>query len=215
MGQKVRPTGFRVGVYEPWRSRWYAPKKEFSRNLLQDLQIRRHIKNNYHFAGIPRIDIERQPEVVKITVHTARPGILIGKKGAKVEKLREELETICKSKVDLDIFEITKPELSAQLVAENIAEQLEKRASFRRTVKKALSTTMQMGAFGCKVRVSGRLGGSEMARTQKQGEGSVPLATLRANIDYGFAESKTSYGTIGVKCWIYVGEYPRKKAAEH
>jgi len=213
MGQKVNPTGFRVGITEPWRSRWFADKREFGDNLVQDQKIRRHIKKNYSFAGIPEIEIERRSENLRIIIQTARPGVLIGKKGAKVDKLRDELRDLTgSSTLDLKIKEISKPELSAQLVAESVAEQLQRRQSFRRTLKRAVQTTMAVtGALGCKMRIGGRLGGADMARIEKQRMGRIPLSTLRANISYGLAEARTTYGTIGVKCWIYLGEHPMKQ----
>lgn len=213
MGQKVNPTGFRVGITEPWRSRWFADKREFGDNLVQDYKIRRHIKANYSFAGIPEIEIERRSENLRIIIQTARPGVLIGKKGAKVDKLRDELRDLTQSStLDLKIKEISKPELSAQLVAESVAEQLQRRQSFRRTLKRAVQTTMAVtGALGCKMRIGGRLGGADMARIEKQRMGRIPLSTLRANISYGLAEARTTYGTIGVKCWIYLGEHPMRQ----
>jgi len=213
MGQKVHPTGFRVGVTEPWRSRWYANKRDFGRNLVQDQLIRNHIKRNYSFAGIPEIEIERRSENLRVIVQTARPGVLIGKKGAKVDKLRDDLRDLTgSSDLELKIKEISKPELNAQLVAEAVAEQLQRRQSFRRTLKRSVQTTMQIpGALGCKIHIGGRLGGAEMARKEKQRLGRIPLSTLRANISYGFAQARTTYGTIGVKCWIYLGEFPLRK----
>jgi len=212
MGQKVNPTGFRVGITEPWRSRWYSIKRGYGDNLLQDFRIRDHIKRNYSFAGIPEVEIERRGENLRIIVQTARPGVLIGKKGAKVDKLRDELRDLTgASDLELKIKEISKPEINAQLVAENVAEQLERRQSFRRTLKRAVQITMESGALGCKLRIGGRLGGADMARIEKQRLGRIPLSTLRANISYGFAEARTTYGKIGVKCWIYLGEHPLRK----
>jgi small subunit ribosomal protein S3 len=212
MGQKVRPTGLRLGIVENWRSRWYANKKEFGRLLVEDHRIRRYIKKEYGFAGIPKIEIERTGEEVKVIIHTARPGVLIGKKGSKIDKLKEEIEGMLDHKrVSIDTKEITKPDLDAQLVAENVAEQLVKRASFRRTLKKTIQQTMSEGAQGVKIQISGRLGGAEMARQETQSEGKIPLSTLRAEIDYGFAEAVTTYGNIGVKVWVYKGEiHPRR-----
>ncbi len=207
MGQKIHPTGFRIGIYEPWRSRWYATKKEFGAFLIEDQAIRKYLKTNYRFAAIPKIEIERTREMISIRVHTARPGVLIGRKGAKVERIESVLRQITGQTVKLAIEEVGRPEMSALLVAENVAEQLEKRAAFRRTLKKACQMTMQAGAHGVKITVSGRLGGSEMARTETQGLGSIPLQTLRAKVDYGFTEAKTAYGHIGVKAWINLGEY--------
>ena len=213
MGQKVNPTGFRVGVTEPWSSRWYAEKRDYGRFLVQDQKIRRHIKRNYSFAGIPDIEIERRSDKLRVIVQTARPGVLIGKKGAKVDKLRDELRDLTgSSDLELKIKEIAKPELNAQLVAESVAEQLQRRQSFRRTLKRSVQTTMQVpGALGCKIHVGGRLGGAEMARREKQRMGRIPLSTLRANISYGLAVARTTYGAIGVKCWIYLGEHPLKR----
>ncbi|MBI1849696.1 MAG: 30S ribosomal protein S3 [Planctomycetes bacterium] len=212
MGQKVRPTGLRLGIVENWRSRWYANKKEFPKLLVEDQRIRRYVKREYGFAGIPKIEIERTGEEVKIIIHTARPGVLIGKKGSKIDKLKEDLEGLLEHKrVSIDTKEVTKPDLDAQLVAENVAEQLVKRASFRRTLKKTIQQSMQEGALGIKIRIAGRLGGAEMARVETQGEGKIPLSTLRAEIDYGFAEASTTYGKIGVKVWVYKGEVLAKR----
>ncbi|MEE9260449.1 MAG: 30S ribosomal protein S3 [Candidatus Scalindua sediminis] len=206
MGQKVHPTSFRIGITEDWRSRWYAGKKKFGKLLVEDQKIRKYIKKNYRFTGIPKIVIERtRDEEVRVILYTARPGLIIGRKGAEIEKLKDTIEKLVGKTVDIRIQEIDKPELEAQLVAENIAEQLQKRAAFRRTIKKAIDITMGMGAKGVKVQISGRLGGAEIARTEGSTVGSIPLHTLRANIDYGFAESLTKYGTIGVKVWIFKG----------
>ena len=213
MGQKIRPTGFRVGIYEPWRSRWYARKKEFGQLLVEDQKIREAVKREYGFAGVPRVDIERKTEGGEVTViiRTARPGVIIGRKGAKVDKLKDDLIRITQKKVDLKIHEVNRPELDAVLVAEGVAEQLKKRMSFRRVIKKSLELTMGAGAKGCKIQVSGRLGGHEMARTESSHEGSIPLQTLRADIDYGFALAITTHGAIGVKCWVFRGELPTRK----
>jgi small subunit ribosomal protein S3 len=206
MGQKVNPISFRIGITEDWRSRWYAGKKKFGKLLVEDQKIRKYIKKNYRFTGIPKIVIERtRDEEVRVILYTARPGLIIGRKGAEIEKLKDTIEKLVGKTVDIRIQEIDKPELEAQLVAENIAEQLQKRAAFRRTIKKAIDITMGMGAKGVKVQISGRLGGAEIARTEGSTVGSIPLHTLRANIDYGFAESLTKYGTIGVKVWIFKG----------
>lgn len=205
MGQKVNPTSFRLGIVERWRSRWYAGKKGFKKALLEDYRIRKYVKDNYKFAGIPKIEIERKGEEVNVILNTARPGLVIGRKGAEVDKLRGKLEEITGKKVNVNIVEVSKPELDAQLVAESTAEQLEKRSSFRRTMKKAVEMGMQSGALGIKIICSGRLGGAEIARSETQSEGSIPLHTLRAIIDYGLAEAMTTYGTIGVKVWIYKG----------
>lgn len=208
MGQKVNPLGYRIGITEPWRSRWYATKKDFKKLLLEDQKIRRFIKKEFYSAAVPRIDIERTREAVTVIIHTGRPGVLIGRKGARVDQLRGALEQIAGTKVDIRTKEVEKPETSAQLVAESVAEQLEKRASFRRAIKKTAMLTMQTGALGVKINVAGRLGGSEMARREKVAFGSVPLSTLRADVEYGFAEAKTTYGVIGVKAWVYKGMRP-------
>ena len=205
MGQKTHPVGFRTGIYLDWSSRWYAPKKDFARLLKEDREIRVFIKKEFYGAGIPKVEIERKADALRVIVHTAKPGILIGRKGVKAEELKAKLEGLIKRRVGLDILEITKPELNAVLVAEGVAEQLVKRASFRRTMKRAIQQTMERGAKGIKLVVAGRLGGAEIARTEKQLKGSIPLSTLKANIDYGTAEAKTTYGVIGVKCWIYLG----------
>jgi small subunit ribosomal protein S3 len=213
MGQKTHPIGFRLGITEPWRSRWYAPKKEFSRFLIEDQHIRKYIAKNWAFAAIPKVEIERTGEAVTVFLHTARPGILIGKKGSKVDKLREDLEQLTGKPVRLKIQEVHRPELESTLVAESVAEQLEKRASFRRTLKKSIDTSMAAGAKGVKIRISGRLGGSEMARTETQRRGRVPLTTLNAMLDYGTALARTTYGIIGVKVWIFKGEHPIRESA--
>lgn len=205
MGQKTHPVGFRTGVYLDWSSRWYATKREFGRLLKEDRQIREFVKQEFSGAGIPKVEIERKADALRVVVHTAKPGILIGRKGVKAEELKARLEGMLKRKVGLDILEIAKPELNAQLVAEGVAEQLEKRASFRRTMKRAIQQTMERGAKGIKLQVGGRLGGAEIARVEKQIRGSIPLSTLKAAIDYGTATAKTTYGTIGVKCWVYTG----------
>lgn len=205
MGQKTHPVGFRTGVYLDWSSRWYATKREFGRLLKEDRQIREFVKQEFSGAGIPKVEIERKADALRVVVHTAKPGILIGRKGVKAEELKARLEGMLKRKVGLDILEIAKPELNAQLVAEGVAEQLVKRASFRRTMKRAIQQTMERGAKGIKLQVGGRLGGAEIARVEKQIRGSIPLSTLKAAIDYGTATAKTTYGTIGVKCWVYTG----------
>ena len=207
MGQKVHPIGFRVGITEPWRSRWYAGKKDFGALLLEDQLIRKFIKKEYHSAAVPRIDIERTRERVTVIIHTARPGLLIGRRGAQVEKLNDELTGICNKPVAIRTVEISKPELSAQLVAESMAEQLMRRASYRRALKKSADLTMQAGALGVKIHIAGRLGGAEIARTQKISLGSVPLSTLDAWVDYGQGIARTTMGVIGVKVWIYRGLY--------
>jgi len=206
MGQKVHPTGYRIGVIEPWRSRWYAGKKDYRAMLKQDQDIRRHIHKEFKSAGIPRIEIERTSEAVNVIVHTARPGVLVGRKGARVDQLKKELTDIVDMTCHLTVREIKRPELESYLVAEQLAEQLEKRMHFRRAIKKTIQTTMQAGAKGIKVELNGRLGGAEMARPAKEREGRVPLSTLRSYVDYGTAEAKTTYGVIGVKVWIYKGD---------
>ncbi len=214
MGQKIRPTGFRVGVMEDWRSRWYAGKQEYADLLVEDFKLRKFIKQKYAKAGISKIEIERTRDEVKIFLYTARPGVVIGRKGQEIELLTRQLENVTGRRINLKIEEVGRPELNAQLVAEDIAEQLEKRASFRRTMKKALDQTMEAGAKGIKVQLSGRLGGSEMARQEKAILGSIPLATLRAKIDYGFTEAKTAQGHIGIKVWINNGDYLSEEAAD-
>lgn len=205
MGQKVHPISFRIGVTEEWRSRWYATKKEFGALVVADKRLRDFIKANYAFALIARIDIERTREETRVTLHCGRPGVIIGRKGSEIDRLRGRLEEIVGGKVDVKIIEIHHPELSAQLVAEGIAEQLVKRASFKRTIRKASETSMDAGAKGVRIRLSGRLGGSEMSRREMLSVGSIPLHTLRAKIDYGFTEASTTMGNIGVKVWIHRG----------
>lgn len=207
MGQKIWPTGFRIGIFEEWRSRWYASKAEFSDLLVEDFKIRKFIKNKYAYAAIPRVEIERTRDAVKVILHTARPGVIIGRKGAEVEKITDELQNLTGRRIDIKIEEVARPEINAQLIAEDISEQLRKRSSFRRTIKRALEQTMDGGARGVKVQLSGRLGGSEMSRTESAMQGSIPLSTLRAKIDYGFAEAKTAQGHIGVKVWVNQGDY--------
>jgi small subunit ribosomal protein S3 len=205
MGQKVHPTSFRLGITETWRSRWYARKKDFGDLLVADKRVRDHVKKNYAFAGIARIDIERTREETRITLHCARPGVIIGRKGSEVEKVRGALESIVKGKVDIGIQEVNHPELNAQLVAQGVSEQLSKRGSFKRAVRRSAEATMDAGAKGIRMRLAGRLGGSEMSRRELISMGSIPLHTLRAKIDYGFAEAVTAYGNIGVKVWINHG----------
>lgn len=207
MGQKVHPTGFRTGIMVGWKSRWYASKQEFSELLLEDCKLRDFLKGKYKFAGIPRIEIERTRDEVKVILHTARPGIIIGRKGQEVERLQAELQNLVGRRINIKIEEIGRPEIQAQLVAEDVAEQLAKRASFRRTMKRAIDQTMEAGAKGVKIQLAGRLGGSEMARREKQIAGAMPLSTLRAKIDYGFTEAKTAQGHIGVQVWVNQGMY--------
>jgi len=212
VGQKVHPVGFRLGIVKEWESKWYANKREYADLLHEDLAIRRLIKNRFYTAGVSRIEIERAANRAKITIHTGRPGMVIGKGGAEVEKLRKDLEKMTGRQIQVNVVEIKHPELDAQLVAENIAFQLERRISFRRAMRQAQQRAIRLGAQGIKVAVSGRLGGAEIARTEWSPEGSVPLHTLRADIDYGFAEAKTTFGQIGVKVWIYRGEVLPEKA---
>jgi len=205
VGQKVHPKGLRIGIIKEWDSKWYA-EKDFSKLLLEDKRVRDFIKKKLYAAGISTIGIDRAANRLRISIHTAKPGIVIGRGGSEVEALRKEIEAMTGRQVSINIIEIKQPELDAQLVAENIAAQLEKRISFRRAMKQAIARAMRSGAAGIKVACSGRLGGAEMARTEWYSEGKVPLHTLRADIDYGFAEAKTTYGIIGVKVWIYKGE---------
>jgi small subunit ribosomal protein S3 len=207
MGQKVNPIGFRTGIMLGWKSRWYASKREFSDLLLEDHKIRQYVTDKYRFAGIPTVEIERTRDEVKVVLHAARPGVIIGRKGQQVDQLQDELQNLVGRRINIKIEEIQRPEIQAHLVAEEIAEQLAKRASFRRTIKRAIDTTMEAGAKGIKVQLSGRLGGAEMARQEKQIAGSMPLSTLRAKIDYGFVEAATPQGNIGVQVWINQGEY--------
>ena len=206
MGQKVNPHGLRVGVIKNWDSRWFVSDKQFGDTIVSDYNLRKYLKNKLYKAGVPQIEIERDRERVKIFIHCAKPGIVIGRGGAEIEKLRLECEAIVKAPVSVNVVEIKSPDLNAQLVAENIAAQLEERVSFRRAMKMSIGRTMKLGAKGIKVTVSGRLGGAEIARSEHYHEGTIPLQTLRADIDYGFAEASTTYGKIGVKTWIYKGE---------
>ncbi len=215
MGQKVNPHGLRVGIIKDWDSKWYADSKNFDEYLIEDYEIRKYIKEKLYIAGISRIEIERFANRIKITIHTAKPGMVIGKGGSGVEALRKELENMTGKNVIVNVEEVKVPELDAQLVAENIASQLERRVSYRRAMKQAIQRTMRAGAEGIKTSVSGRLGGADMARTEGYSEGTIPLQTLRADIDYGFAEANTTYGKLGVKVWIYKGEVlPIKKDDE-
>jgi small subunit ribosomal protein S3 len=207
MGQKVRPTGFRTGIFVDWLSTWYANKQDFSDLLVEDFKIRKFIKKKYGGAQISKIRIQRTREKVVIYVHSGRVGMIIGKKGAEVDKLTKDLEDLTHRHIEVKTMEINRPELDPQLVAESIGEQLAKRASFRRTMKKHIDQTMEAGAKGIKVLMAGRLGGSEMARSEGGMAGSIPLSTLRAKVEYGFAESKTAQGNIGVKVWINNGDY--------
>lgn len=203
MGQKVNPIGFRLAVTKDWRSKWFATKQEFPENLLSDYRIREYLKKNLAFAALSKILIERAWNSVRVTLFTARPGLVIGKKGAEIERMNSDLSALCGGKqVKIDIYEIKQPELDAQLIAENIALQLERRIAFRRAMKRAVQTAMDFGADGIKVRCAGRLAGADIARAERYHEGKVPLQTLRVNIDYGFAEARTVYGIIGVKVWL-------------
>ena len=214
MGQKVRPTGFRVGVMETWRSRWYASKREFGDLLLEDQKIRKFVATKYAFAEIARVEIERTRDQVVVHLHSARPGVIIGRKGQEVDKLKAELEDLTGRRMDVKIIEITNPNRDAKLVATRIAQQLKKRGSFRRAIKKTLDEVMSSGVYGVKIQMSGRLGGAEMSRTEKASRGSIPLSTLRRHIDYGFADSLTSTGIIGVKVWIDLGDYSDEETAD-
>ncbi|WP_084399676.1 30S ribosomal protein S3 [Henriciella aquimarina] len=206
MGQKINPVGLRLGINRTWDSRWYADTADYGRLVHEDLKIRKTIKDQLKQAGISRIVIERPHKKCIVTIHTARPGLVIGKKGADIEVLRKKLSKMTEDEVRVNLVEIRKPEIDSTLVAEDIARQLERRGSFRRAMKRAIQNSMRLGALGVRVMVSGRLGGAEIARTEQYAEGSVPLHTLRADIDYGTAEAETTYGIIGVKVWIYKGE---------
>ena len=214
MGQKVNPHGARVGVILDWSTKWYAEKKDFSDNLVEDYQLRKMLKEKLAAAGIADIDIERSTGKLTVTIHTAKPGIVIGRGGKDVEAIKKQIETMTGKTCSLNIVEVKSPDTCAQLVAENIAQQLEKRVSFRRAMKQVLGRATKAGAKGIKTKVSGRLGGAEIARSEGYHDGSIPLQTLRANIDYGFAEARAGYGRIGVKVWIYKGQVlPKAKRA--
>ena len=211
MGQKVNPHGLRVGIIKDWDSRWYA-EDDFADNLVEDDKIRKYVKKRLYTAGISKIEIERASDRVKLIVYTAKPGVVIGKGGSSIEELKKQLQKMTDKKLLIDVKEVKRPDKDAQLVAENIAQQLENRISFRRAMKSCMQRTMRAGAMGIKTSVSGRLGGADMARTEFYSEGTIPLQTLRADIDYGFAEADTTYGKVGVKTWIYHGEVlPSKK----
>ena len=214
MGQKVNPHGLRVGVIKDWNSKWYADTKndEFANNLVEDYNIRKYLKKRLYDASISKIDIERTRDRVKISVYTAKPGVVIGKGGAEIEKLKSDVQKLTSKKLIIDVKEIKKPDTDAQLVAENIAKQLEDRISFRRAMKSCMGRAMKGGVLGIKTSVSGRIGGADMARREFYSEGNIPLQTLRADIDYGFAEADTTYGKVGVKTWIYNGEVLPTKA---
>ena len=206
MGQKVNPHGLRVGVIKDWDSRWYANKSDFGNALVEDYNVRNYIKKSLYAAGVPRIEIERFADKVRIHIHCAKPGIVIGRGGAEIEKLRAQLEKMMNKQVFINIIEVKQPDMDSQLVAEKIALDLENRVSFRRAMKQSIGRTMRLGAKGIKVKVSGRLAGAEIARSESYHEGTIPLQTIRADIDYGFAEADTTYGKLGVKVWIYKGE---------
>jgi small subunit ribosomal protein S3 len=206
MGRKVHPIGYRLGITKPWEARWFAKGNDYSNQLKQDLEIRSLLMDTSSKAGVSRVEIERFPSKIKVIVHTAKPGILIGRKGENVKKVRTDLETLTGKKIDLDIKEIKNPDLDAYLVALNIAGQLERRVAYRRAMKRAIGQSMRQGAKGCKIEVAGRLGGAEMARTVWLREGRVPLQTLRADIDFARHEALTTYGKIGIKVWIYKGD---------
>ncbi|PKM76868.1 MAG: 30S ribosomal protein S3 [Firmicutes bacterium HGW-Firmicutes-15] len=220
MGQKVHPKGFRIGIIRGWDSNWYADR-DYTELLHEDYRVRKLVKERFYTAGISKVEIQRTGNRVRVTIHTAKPGIVIGRGGSEVEKLKVELSTMTGKNININIQEIKKPELDAQIVAENVAQQLEKRISFRRAMKQTVQRTMRVGGIGMKIAISGRLGGAEIARTEWYSEGKVPLHTLRADIDYGFAEANTTYGKIGIKVWINRGEIapearqrPKQKAVE-
>ena len=206
MGQKINPTGLRIGVIKDWESRWYAKKADFGDTLVEDYELREYLLETLAPAGVPKVEIERTAKRVRINIHVAKPGMVIGRGGAEIEKLKATLEKKIGKEVSLNIIEIQNPDVNAQLVAESIASQLERRISFRRALKQAIGRAMKLGAKGIKCQVSGRVGGAEIARSETYKEGTIPLQTIRADIDYGFAEAKTTYGRIGVKVWIYTGE---------
>ena len=211
MGQKVNPVGLRLGVNRTWDSRWFARKGDYARLLHEDMRMRKVLKQRLGQAGVSRIIIERPHKQCRVTIYAARPGVIIGKKGADIEKLRKDLQAMAEGEVFLNIVEVRKPETDAQLMAENIAQQLERRVAFRRAMKRAMQSAMRLGAKGVRVNVSGRLGGAEIARMEWYREGRVPLHTLRADVDYGFAEAKTTYGVIGVKVWVFKGEVLQRR----
>ena len=206
MGQKVNPHGIRVGIIKDWDSRWYADKKSYGDNLVEDYNLRAFLKKKLFLAGVDKIEIDKFANKIRLSIHAAKPGIVIGKGGSEIDKLKKEVETLTGKSVILNVIEVKTPDLCAQLVAENIASQLERRISFRKAMKQCMARTMKLGAKGIKAAVSGRVGGAEIARTEQYHEGTIPLQTLRADIDYGFAEADTTYGKLGVKVWIYKGE---------
>lgn len=218
MGQKVNPTGFRIGITEEWRSRWFAPKAAYAEFLIEDQRIREYVDRKLNrqppYAAVAKIEIERTRDEVKVLLHTARPGLVIGPKGAEVDKLKEELEELIDRKINVNIMEIKVPDGNAKLIAESIAEQLKKRAGFRRVIKMRADSAMASGVKGVKIMCKGRLGGAEMARRETQIRGSIPLHTLQAHVDYGFAICRTTYGTIGVKVWLYHGRYGEESIEE-
>lgn len=211
MGQKSHPYGLRLGYIKPWKARWYAAKKAFTDYLHEDLKIRKFLKEKLNFAGVSNIEIDRSSNRARVRIFTARPGVIIGRRGQEIDKIKEGLAVITKSEVFVDIKEVKNPQIDGQLVAENIGQQLEKRVGFRRAMKKSVQMAMQKGALGIKVLAKGRLGGAEIAREEKYHEGKVPLSTFRADIDYGFAEAHTQFGSIGIKVWIYKGDILVKK----
>ena len=212
MGQKVHPIGFRLGINKTWVSRWFA-EKDYSKLLQEDIYIRNFLKKKLYHAGVAKIEIERVGAKIIISIHTARPGIIIGRKGAEIDNLKNEVQKLTHQEVFINIIEVRKPEIDAQLVGENIASQLERRVSFRRAMKRSVTSSLKFGGQGIRISCSGRLGGAEMARTEWYREGKVPLHTIRANIDFGFAEAKTTYGLIGIKVWIYKGEVSQDSEA--
>ena len=215
MGQKVNPHGLRVGVIKDWDSRWFESDNNFGDTLVNDYKVRKYLKELLKLAGVPKIEIERTPTNVKVNIHCAKPGMVIGRQGSEIDKLRTKIEAIVNKPVSVSVTEIRQPDLDAQLVAENVAAQLEKRIAFRRAMKQSIGRTMRLGAKGIKITTSGRLGGAEIARSESYHEGTIPLQTIRADIDYGFAEANTTYGKIGVKVWIYKGEVlPTKNKEE-
>ncbi len=214
MGQKVNPHGLRVGIIKDWDSRWFADKKNFGDNLVEDYNLRKYLKKRLYQAGVDKIEIEKFANKIRLSVHCAKPGIVIGKGGSEIEKLKKDVEALTGKSIILNVMEVKVADMSAQLVAENIASQLERRISFRKAMKQAMARTMKLGAKGIKTAVAGRVGGAEIARTEQYHEGTIPLQTLRADIDYGFAEANTTYGKLGVKVWIYKGEIlPENKNA--
>lgn len=214
MGQKVNPKGLRIALTKDWQSKWYAPKKEFGAILNEDLRIREYVKKTLYFSGVSSVRIERVTDRIRVTIATARPGLVIGRGGGEVDKLREKIHAMTGREIYIDIEEVRRPELDAQLVAEGIAQQLERRASFKRVLKRVAQMAMDFGAEGIRIRISGRLGGAELSRVENIRMGKVPLHTLRAEVDYGFAEARTTYGAIGCKVWICKGETIKEKAVE-